>query len=291
MLTYERRGSGPVVVLVPGLGATRDFFAPVAAGLGRDHTVVAVDLPGHGATALRDGAEPTLRDAAAGLRAVVEKLGLSDIALVGWSLGATVAWTYLEEYGPQGVRGLVSCEQTPWLLADGGWEYAAFGSLDAAAAKDLLEQVRQDPGGFAENLVRGSFATGSEPDPELADDLVRKARRTAPAALTGLLADVLRQDWRERVGALGVPTLLVHGARSGVYPPEVGTWLAKTVPGSRLELLEHSGHLCFLEEPDRFCAAVRGFLASTRNDTASARHDTASARQSTPSSRHDTNGR
>ncbi|CAL9445625.1 alpha/beta fold hydrolase [Streptomyces sp. enrichment culture] len=291
MLTYERRGSGPAVVLVPGLGATRDFFAPVAADLGRDHTVVAVDLPGHGATALGDGAEPTLRDAAAGLRAVVESLGLTDIALVGWSLGATVAWTYLEEYGTGGVRALVSCEQTPWLLADGGWEYAAFGSLDAAAAKDLLEQVRQDPAGFAENLVRGSFATGSEPDPELAADLVRKARRTAPAALTGLLADVLRQDWRERVGSLGVPTLLVHGARSGVYPPEVGTWLAKAVPGSRLEVFEDSGHLPFLEEPDRFCAAVRGFLAPAGPDTAPAGPGTAAAPNGSTPAPHDTNGR
>ncbi|MFJ9742388.1 alpha/beta fold hydrolase [Streptomyces sp. NPDC101166] len=259
MLNHERRGSGPAVVLVHGLGATKDFFAPVVADLARDHTVVSVDLPGHGGSPAGD-TEPTLRRAAAGLAEVVETCGPDQVTLVGWSLGATVAWTYLEEFGDRRVRALVSVEQTPWLLAGDGWDHAAFGTLDRDAADVLLETAGRDPGAVAENLVRGSFAAGSTPDPAMVESLVAQARRTSAAAMHGLLADVLSQDWRERVSAIDVPVLWVHGARSQVYPPEVGAWLAKAVPGSRLELLDDSGHLCFLEQPEQFCGAIRAFL-------------------------------
>ncbi|MEU1406926.1 alpha/beta hydrolase [Streptomyces sp. NPDC005728] len=259
MLNHERTGSGPAVVLVHGLAADQEFFAPVVAGLARDHTVVSVDLPGHGGSPAGDA--PTLAAAAAGLAEVLDGLGLQDVALLGWSLGATVTWTYLEQYGSGRVRALVSVEQTPWLLAEDGWPYAAFGTLDAEAAAGLLASAGSDPGAVAENLVRGSFAAGTTPDPAVVEPLVERARRTSPASLQGLLGDVLREDWRPRVGGIDVPTLLVHGARSQVYPPEVGTWLAKAFPRARLELLEDSGHLCFLEQPERFCGTVRAFLA------------------------------
>jgi pimeloyl-ACP methyl ester carboxylesterase len=53
--------------------------------------------------------------------------------------------------------------------------------------------------------------------------------------------------------------LLIHGARSQVYPTPVGDWLADAIPGSRLEMFEDSGHLPFIEEPERFAGVVREF--------------------------------
>ncbi|MGK5672331.1 alpha/beta fold hydrolase [Micromonospora sp. URMC 106] len=258
----EFHGAGPDLVLVPGLAASRHFFDTTVAELGRDHRVVTVDLPGHG-DAPAPTRPPTLSDCAVALHEVIESLGSDDVTLLGWSLGATVAWTYLAEYGTRRVRRLISVEQTPWLLAEEGWPYAAFGSLDEAGAAALLGDVRSDCGAFAETLVRSSFAVdGPAPDEALVADLVRQARRAHPDAVGGLLSDVLAQDWRDRVAALRLPTLLVHGRRSAVYPPEVGSWLAKTIPDARVEFLDHSGHLCFLEEPAAFAAAVRGFLTS-----------------------------
>ncbi|MFG3710367.1 alpha/beta fold hydrolase [Micromonospora sp. NPDC047730] len=262
MMRAEIHGAGPTLVLVPGLAASRHFFDTTVADLGRDHRVVTVDLPGHG-DAPAPAQPPTLSDCAAALHEVVDGLGSDDVTLLGWSLGATVAWTYLETFGTRRVRRLISVEQTPWLLADDGWPYAAFGSLDRAGATALLGDVRGDCGAFAENLVRGSFAVdGPAPDAALVADLVRQARGADAGAVAGLLSDVLTQDWRDRVSALRLPTLLIHGRRSAVYPPEVGDWLAKAMPDARVEFLDHSGHLCFLEEPEAFGAAVRGFLTS-----------------------------
>ncbi|WP_327357533.1 alpha/beta fold hydrolase [Streptomyces sp. NBC_01304] len=258
---YERHGEGPAVLMIPGLGATAAFFDRAVADLSRDHTVVTVDLPGHGRTP-RGRGEPTLQSAAVQLRGVIHGLGLDQLTLVGWSLGATLAWTYLERFGADGVRRLVSVDQSPRLIDEDGWEYAAFGSLDRKGGQDLVASAIQDPAGFLTNLIHGSFATGSEPAPGLVAELLAHSASCDPAALRSLLADALAQDWRERVGALTLPTLLVHGGRSAVYPPEVGAWLAEAFPVARLEVIETAGHLCFLEEPERFATAIRTFEAS-----------------------------
>ncbi|MFC7548720.1 alpha/beta fold hydrolase [Plantactinospora sp. GCM10030261] len=249
------------MILIPGLGASRAFFDPLVNDLARDHRVVTVDLPGHGDRPA-PARVPTLHDCAADLRLVIDGLGDEQVSLVGWSLGATVAWTYLREFGEDRVRRLVSVEQTPRLVTGRDWQYAAFGSLDEQGAQILLADVERDCGAFVESLITNSFAERAEPDPALLGHLVAEGRRAHPAAVHGLLSDVLKQDWRDRVAAIGVPTLLVHGSRSRVYPPEVGTWLAAAMPDARVEFLADSGHLCFVEQPQRFSAVLRDFLTT-----------------------------
>ncbi|MEU4558336.1 alpha/beta hydrolase [Actinoplanes sp. NPDC023936] len=249
------------MILIPGLGASRRFFDPLVDDLARDHRVITVDLPGHGDRPAPERV-PDLHECAAELRRVIDGLGEERVSLVGWSLGATVAWTYLSEFGEDRVRRLVSVEQTPWLVTGPDWRYAAFGSLDEQGAQILLADVERDCGAFVETLVTSSFADRTEPDPALLGRLVAEGRRADPAAIHGLLSDVLKQDWRDRVGAIGVPTLLIHGRRSRVYPPQVGAWLAGAMPDARVEFLEDSGHLCFLEESRRFSTVLRDFLTT-----------------------------
>lgn len=259
------RGEGSALVLVPGLAATAAFFTDTVAELARDHRVVVLELPGHGDRADEQPAGPTsLAQAAKDLRTLLEARDLTDVTLLGWSLGATVAWTYLERFGTDRVRALVSVDQTPCLLREENWPHAAFGGLDRAGAEGLLASVESDFAGFVGNLVGGSFAAGTTPAPGTLDRLLAEARRCSPASVRALLADAVEQDWRERLtpAVAGLPTLLLHGARSQVYPTPVGSWQADRLSTARLELLPESGHLPFLEEPERFHSALRAFLAA-----------------------------
>lgn len=262
MIPVQDVGSGPAVLLVPGLAATARFFEPLAADLARDHRVVTVELPGHGRNAAgAAGTAPSLVKAATQIAETIAALKLRDVTLVGWSLGATVCYQLLSGRGRANVAALVSVEQTPRLIIEEDWPHGAFGGLDVAGAQQLLKDVADDPDGFAYNLVMGSFAAGDEPDRELAADLVAQARGCEPAAVRALLVEALVQDWRDWLTELKLPTLFVHGARSQVYPTDVGTWLEQAVEGSRLVRFEASGHLPFLEERERFAAVVRDFVA------------------------------
>ncbi|MER5730137.1 alpha/beta hydrolase [Streptomyces sp. NPDC002138] len=263
MIHHVRRsGAGPTVLFVPGLGMTAQCFAHTAAALGPDHDVVTVDLRGHG-----DSPEPplgwTIEDAATDLAQVVEHLDLRDVTLVGWSLGATVTYNYVERYGTDRVSRLVSVEMSPHLLREEGWDHAAFGGLDAAGALQATQQQWTDPDAYLTALMENCFAAGIEPEPDVLRPLLTASLKTSRLALLALWGGVLNQDWRERVGALTLPTLLVHGAKSRIFPTEVGKWLLGAFPDARLEMFEESGHAPFIEEPDRFVRVLRDFVDGT----------------------------
>jgi pimeloyl-ACP methyl ester carboxylesterase len=260
IIHFEDTGEGPPILLVHGLGAPSAFFARTVAELARDHRVITLDLRGHGATP--HGAEPVTVDrCAADLHALAEKLDVRGLTLLGWSLGATVTYRYLDRYGAARVTGLVSVEQTPYLLTEDGWGHAAFGALDAAGAAEVDRMLDAAGRATTAGLVASFFAQDATPAQELVDELTDAATTCRGAAKRQLWQDVLRQDWRGRLPTLGLPVLFLHGARSQVYPSAVGAWLADAVPGSRLELFEHSGHLPFLEEPEHFHRVLRAWVA------------------------------
>lgn len=236
------------LVLIPGLAATSRFFTAAARDLAVGHEVVTVELP--------MDRPATVREAAEELALTLARLDLRDATLVGWSLGASVAYEYLDRFGQGRVAALVSVEQTPRLTLAEDWPHAAFGGLDAAGVERLKATIATDPAAFADSLVRGSFAAGGEPEESLVDELVGEALRWTPEACAALLTSVSTSDYRDVVARITVPTLLIHGARSQVYPTGVGDWLAATIPAAELRVFPDSGHLPFIEERERFVAAV-----------------------------------
>lgn len=257
-MNFEEHGQGPALVMIAGLSATRAFFRDAVENLSADHRVITVELPGHGGTPAGDRPASVER-AADDLARLLEELDLREVTLLGWSLGATVAYRCLEQTGTARIARLVSVEQTPRLTVAEDWPHAAFGGLDEEGAAGLAAGLGTDFAGFADNLVRSSFAADSEPDKDVVDALVAEAGGCDSDAVAALLADAVSQDWRGRMADIPVPTLLIHGARSQVYPTPVGSWLADAIPGSRLEVFDDSGHLPFIEETERFAQAIRAF--------------------------------
>ena len=86
MLAHSRTGSGPPLVLLHGIGLDRATWDPVVALLAREREVIAVDLPGFGATPPLPGT-PTVE----ALAAAVEELGLERPHVAGNSLGGGIA--------------------------------------------------------------------------------------------------------------------------------------------------------------------------------------------------------
>jgi pimeloyl-ACP methyl ester carboxylesterase len=90
-------GQGPAVVLLHGFGDTGDMWAPLAAELARDYTVVVPDLRGMGLSSHpADGYDK--RTQAADVRAVLTHLGLDRAVIVGHDLGTMVAYAYAARY-------------------------------------------------------------------------------------------------------------------------------------------------------------------------------------------------
>src|SRR5712692_9398599 len=97
-LRYDRAGSGPAVLLIHGWAANRTYWERQVVALRDRHTVVTVDLRGHGESSHPRGGY-TIGAMAGDLEHLVRALGVPRIALVGWSMGGLVALELAQRLG------------------------------------------------------------------------------------------------------------------------------------------------------------------------------------------------
>ncbi len=92
-LRYLKTGAGSPLILMHTIRTQLDYFAAVIPTLAKNHTVYAIDLPGHGYSSIDKQAnydEPYMRNAVIKL---IEKLDLTDVTLVGESIGGVLSLT------------------------------------------------------------------------------------------------------------------------------------------------------------------------------------------------------
>jgi pimeloyl-ACP methyl ester carboxylesterase len=107
-------GKGPAVLLIHGFGDTGDMWAPLAAALASDHTVVVPDLRGMGLSSRPAGGYDK-RTQAGDLRAVLEKLGIDHADVVGHDIGTMVAYAYAARYPDKTDRLIVMDAPVPGI--------------------------------------------------------------------------------------------------------------------------------------------------------------------------------
>jgi pimeloyl-ACP methyl ester carboxylesterase len=265
-VSYLEAGEGPVLLLIHGMAGHCDNWREVIEPLAARHTVIAPDLPGHGASA-PGGGDYSIGALAAGLRDLLFALGHERATLVGHSLGGGIAMQLAYQF-PEMAERLV-------LVSSGGLGPEVSPVLRAAAlpGADLFigatAAVGQKVGSV---LGRGLSAIGLRPNADVAEVARGYASLDDPerrAAFLGTLRAVVGTGG-QRVAAgdrlylaEAVPLLIVWGARDSIIPARHGEDAHRLVPGSRLEVFEDVGHLPQLEAPGRFVAVLERFLRET----------------------------
>ncbi len=265
-LAYVQAGSGPVLLLIHGMAGTYQSWQAVIEPLAQRHTVIAPDLPGHGASA-PGGGDYSLGSHAACLRDLLITLGHDRATLVGHSLGGGIAMQFAYQF-PEIAERLV-------LVSSGGLGREVSPVLRAAAlpGADLFIAATAGPGRVVGSaLARGLAAVGLRPNADIAevargyaslDDGDHRA-----AFLATLRSVVGAEGQRVAAGdrlylAEGVPTLIVWGRRDHMIPVDHGERAHETIPGSRLEIFDDAGHMPQLEAPARFVAVLERFIEET----------------------------
>jgi pimeloyl-ACP methyl ester carboxylesterase len=184
---YEIRGSGePLLLLHGGLGSI-EMFGPVLTTLSKSREVIALDLHGHGRTQLGDR-KLDLIDSGNDLAVVLEQLGYAQVDVLGYSLGAGVAFRLAVQH-PDKVRRLV--------LASGAFSrdgyYPELLPMQAQVSAAAAPMMKDTP-------MYKSYAAIA-PDPSEFPKLLDR------------IGELMRQpyDWSEDAKKLAVPTMLVYG--------------------------------------------------------------------------------
>jgi pimeloyl-ACP methyl ester carboxylesterase len=263
-VTYVQAGSGPVLLLIHGMGGTFENWQAVIEPLARAHTVVAPDLPGHGSSAPGAG-DYSIGALAAGLRDLLIALGHERATLVGHSLGGGIAMQFAYQF-PEMTERLV-------LVSSGGLGPEVSPVLRAAAlpGANLFIAATAGPGRTVGSaLARVLAAVGLRPNADVAEVLRGYASLADPdrrAAFLATLRSVIHTGGqRVHAGdrlylAEGMPVLIVWGARDPIIPVHHGENAHEAILGSRLEVFDGVGHLPQLEAPGRFIAVLERFIA------------------------------
>ena len=262
MLHVRVGGQGPAVVLLHGFGDTGDMWAPLAANLARDHTVVVPDLRGMGLSSRPPGGYDK-RTQAADIRSVLTTLGLDRAAVVGHDIGTMVAYAYAARY-PDKTEKLVVMDAPvpgipPWdsiVRLPALWHFD-FGGPDAERLVAGRERIYLDRfwNEFAGDRTKIDEATRQH----YAKLYARPgAMRAAFAQFTSI-----RQDAEDNKVAmatkLGMPVLAIGGEKS--FGANEAVVMRNAATDVTELVVPNAGHWLMEEATLATITAVRAFLS------------------------------
>lgn len=247
----DPNGSG--LVFLHGVMMSGRFFALQQDAFPQARVIIP-DLRGHG-----DSEKPwqghTVAQYARDVRSLLTQLGVTRPVLVGWSMGAMVVWSYLEQFGCDSVRGVVLVDQPP---SDYQWPDWEFGALPAEALRDMVEAIQTDRRPVLEEFQ--SLMVHNERD--AAPWMLEEMEKIPPAIACTILCNQTFQDYRPLLPTLSVPALVCFGADEKLTSPRAGQYIVDHMPQATLTVFPSSSHMPFWEEADDFNAAVRAFIAA-----------------------------
>ncbi len=243
-LMVDDAGDGGVpVVLVHSLAGNAGHWHAQLAHLRRTRRALALDLRGHGGSAVPRGDGYAIEALADDIAAVVDALGLDRFALVGHSLGAGVGLAYAAMH-PERVDRLLLLD----AIGDGT-------QLPAEQTEPFLAAL--DSPAYTET-IEGYWTGISGSDPALRDRLLADLRATAPETVRGGLHAVSRFDPKPALAAYHGPALAVVTPTND-YPFS----LHRLGAGMPHEVVKGTGHWIQLERPEEINRILAAFLAGS----------------------------
>src|SRR5216110_368998 len=219
---YFDIGSGPVVVLLHGLGSRKDDWLPVLEPMAQKYRLLVPDQIGFGKSdkPLLDYSIQTYVDF---LNEFLRQLKVEKANLVGESLGGWIAGLYVAEIG-SGAH-LIPVEKLVLVDAAGLKQDKPIPDLNPsslAAMRGLMEAIFYDTSWLNEEALRRTFT--------------------------------------EKLASIKVPTLVTWGKQDKLLPIGAGERYAAGIAGAKLVSFEKCGHVPPIEKTEEFLAAVTAFL-------------------------------
>ncbi|MSQ21877.1 MAG: 2-succinyl-6-hydroxy-2,4-cyclohexadiene-1-carboxylate synthase [Dehalococcoidia bacterium] len=257
-LNVEVSGTGPHVLAIHGFTGSTATWATLATAVGKEYTVVAVDMLGHGASdAPRDPKRYSMERCIEDLEAILDHLEIERVRWLGYSMGGRIALSAAIAL-PQRTSGLVAESASPGL---------ATAEERASRVQDdekLAERIEQD--GIKRFVDYWGaiplFASQARLPATIRDRLRAQRLRSSPLGLANSLRGIgtgAQPSVHELLSNLAMPTLWIAGKEDAKFAG-IARDMHRLVPGSEMHIVPKAGHAVHLEQPDDFNQAVLGFL-------------------------------
>lgn len=245
-LTYTDAGQGRTIVLLHGVCMSRIFFERNVIPLTENYRVIAVDFRSHGDSPRSEGGH-TVAQYARDIHALLERLQLTDVTLVGWSMGNFVIWDYLSQFGRQRLASVVNISQGPSDLTQTDWPY---GIADVPELHGLIADLQNDFRKFFVRYVPTMFK--DELGPDQLSRFVDSICKVGANAGTLIFLDQTLRDYRPQIPEFTIPHLFVWGRDEKAMKFGAKDFLVEHLPDHELVVFDDSGHCPMWEEAERF---------------------------------------
>ena len=266
-LNVEMTGRGPALVALHGFTGSVQTWRSFSQAAGTGFTVVAVDLPGHGASdSPPDSRLYTMERHVQALAEIMDRLGLERVAWLGYSLGGRIALSAAVAL-PERTEALVLESTSPGIASEE--ERRQRIREDEALACWIAEVGVQR---FVEYWGSLPIWNSQKRLPAVIRDGLRYQRlRNKPCGLANSLRGVgtgAQPPLHDRLEEITAPALLVAGEEDEKFT-SMAREMRRAIPTSRLETVAEAGHAVHLEQPEIFEGAVTGFLEGVLTPAAS----------------------
>lgn len=246
MMNFETRGSGPKLLMVHGLGSSRNAWTPILDGLAKHRELILFDLPGHGVSPA-NADSGTFTGLTGSVARFIADQGLGAVDMVGSSLGGRIVL----ELARQGGTGAVVALDPGGFWQ--GWERSFTATTLKAsvkllrASRPLLPALGGNPVGRSALLMQLSARPWAL-DPAVT---IRELQSFAATKTFEALVDDLTNGPAQEGPAApdSGPVTIGWGAHDRLCLPRQALRAKAAFPGARLHWFKDSGHFPMWDEP------------------------------------------
>lgn len=254
-LNIAKAGQGPALIIQHGwTGSTADWN-PVIRRLEKHFTCYYWDVR----TYYQENI--TIDRLATDVQNLIDQENLSEVTLVGHSMGALISWEYINLFGCDNLKLLVIIDQTPKLITDNSWQLGLYRNYPHED-NVIFEQELEDNFSHAviELVLNGQEMNDKEREivrnSKFMQNRTKRLKDFNPKAWIDTWKSLSRKDFREVLNNITVPVYLAYGDKSNFYGIDIANYVKENTPDSKLHIYPGSGHQPHIDYADDFVSQV-----------------------------------
>lgn len=265
-LAYWEAGSGKPLVIIPGWSASGAEFINVIYLLSKNYHVYVLDPRNQG---LSDRVDRGMRISryAMDVKEFGDQLGLQSADYLGWSMGASVLWNYIDLFGSRNMRKAVFVDEPVSIYSHADWselQRLEAGAMTTSPERMIAAFTSAVPVNqlIADTRLFERYAAMDSPSYENSQKFVAEFIKNDPKYLALILFDHVMNDWRDVIRSkIDLPVAIFTGEYSANVPSQ--HWMQSAIPDAALYVYrqdEQGDHFLMFKNPFKFTRDLSAFL-------------------------------
>jgi len=259
---FKDEGTGFPIVLIHGTSASLHTWDAWTKKLIENYRVIRMDLPAFGLTGANKNNTYDLESYNQFLESFMEKVGVSEFALAGNSLGGSIAWHYASNHQKQ-VKQLVLVD--PGGFPSNKGKPFVFKLAEMPIVNQLLKHIT--PKSFIRNNLEQVYYDDSKITSELVERYHQMILREGSRDAFIERSKIAFKDETALLKKINTPTLILWGENDIWIPVENGLKFDAKLSNSRLVVMKETGHVPMEERPEESLAHLLDFLNEYQTET------------------------